>query len=85
MCMENADRVRQVVDGLRRIAEQIGASTAQIAIAWVLRQPGVSSAIVGSANPERARSNAMASDVVLTDEALKIIDEDLIPLGPAFG
>jgi aryl-alcohol dehydrogenase-like predicted oxidoreductase len=83
LCLENADRARQVVDGLRSIGEQIGATVAQVAIAWVLSQPGVCSAIVGSGQPERARSNARAGDLRLSDEALRAID-DLIPLGPAF-
>ena len=80
MCLENAEPVRQVVDGLRRIGERIGASVAQVAIAWVLRQPGVAAAIVGSGKPERFRSNAPAGDLLLPDDALKTIDHELIPL-----
>jgi aryl-alcohol dehydrogenase-like predicted oxidoreductase len=83
LSQENADRTRQVVEGLRRIAEQIDATVAQVAIAWVLRQPGVISAIAGSANPDRARANARAAEVVLSDAQLQAAD-DLIPLGPAF-
>jgi aryl-alcohol dehydrogenase-like predicted oxidoreductase len=83
LSLENADRTRQVVDGLRRIAEQIGATVAQVAIAWVLRQSGVTSAIAGSGNPDRARVNARAADVDLPDASLQAVD-DLIPLGPAF-
>jgi len=72
-----------VVDGLRRIADQVGGTIAQVAIAWVLRQPGVTSAIAGSGNPERCRANAGAADVHLSDAMLQAVD-DLIPLGPAF-
>lgn len=84
LCQENAEPVRQVVDGLRRIADRIGATVAQAAIAWVLQQRGVISAIAGSSNPERARSNALAGDLLLPDDALKTIEDDLIPLTNQF-
>lgn len=80
---ENAHRTEQVVDGLRGIAHQVGAPTAQVALAWVLRQPGVTSALAGSGNPDRARLNARAADIALPDAALQAA-EDLIPLGPSF-
>lgn len=82
---DNADRATRVVDGLRVIADRLGATVAQVALAWLLRQPGVTSAIPGSRKPDRARSNSQAGDVVLPDDAVKTIDDDLIPLGPAFG
>ena len=81
--LETADRTKQVVDGLRLIAQEAGATTAQVAIAWVLRQPGVTSAIAGSGNPDRTRESAQAGNVDLSDEQLKAVD-DLIPLGPSF-
>ena len=84
LCPENAEPIGRVVDGLRRIAEQVHATIAQVALAWVLRQPGVISAIAGSARPERARSNAHAGDVHLPDEALRTIEEDLVPLTTRF-
>src|SRR5262249_43574128 len=63
LCAENAELAGQVVSGLRRIADRIGATVAQVALAWVLSQPGVASAIAGSSSPERARSNAGAGEV----------------------
>ncbi len=78
-----AEGTRHVVDGLRGIAQEAGATVAQVAIAWVLRQPGVAAAIAGSGNPDRALSNARAADVSLSDAQLKAVD-DLIPFGPAF-
>lgn len=80
---DKAGRTKRVVDGLRRVADQVGASAAQVAIAWLLRQPGVTSAIPGSSNPDRARENAGAASVQLPDTAMHALD-DLIPLGPAF-
>jgi aryl-alcohol dehydrogenase-like predicted oxidoreductase len=84
LCLENADPVRQIVAGLRRIADRIDATVAQVAIAWILQQPGVISAIAGSANPERARSNALAGGVLLPDDGLQTIEDDLIPLTSQF-
>ncbi len=78
-----AEGTRHVVDGLRGIAQEAGATVAQVAIAWVLREPGVAAAIAGSGNPDRALSNARAADVSLSDAQLKAVD-DLIPFGPAF-
>ena len=82
LSLENADRTGQVVEGLRRVAQQVGATVAQVAIAWVLHQPGVTSAIAGSGNPGRAADNARAADVTLPDATLQAMD-GLIPLGPA--
>ena len=80
---ENAERTRRVADGVRAVAQEAGASTAQVAIAWVLRQPGVASAIAGSGNANRVRENAQAAEVQLSNAATRALD-DLIPLGPAF-
>ena len=43
------------------VAEQAGLTMAQLALAWVLRQPNVASAIVGASRPEQVRANASAS------------------------
>jgi aryl-alcohol dehydrogenase-like predicted oxidoreductase len=84
LCLENASPARQIVAGLRQIGERMGATVAQVALAWVLRQPGITSAIVGSGSPERTRSNAVAGDLSLPVEALQTIEEDLIPLTARF-
>ena len=84
MCQENAEPVRQVVAGLRRIADSVGATVAQVALAWVLHQPGVTSVIAGSGNPERAKANTLAADLILPDAALSTIEQDLIPLTVQF-
>ena len=71
-----------VADGLRPIAEQLGVTVAQLAIAWVLHQPGVSAALAGSRNGRHVRENAEAAQLDLAG----LLDEfeALIPLGPAF-
>ncbi|MGE5226134.1 MAG: aldo/keto reductase [Planctomycetaceae bacterium] len=59
-----------VVERLRPIAERLGISMAQLALAWNVHQPGVTSAIAGSRNPEHVADNAAAGDVRLDDETL---------------
>jgi aryl-alcohol dehydrogenase-like predicted oxidoreductase len=78
------DRSLAVVDGLRPIAERLGVTLAQLALAWVFHQAGVTAAIAGSRNPEHVRQNAAAGDVQLDAATLEEI-ERLLPLGPDFG
>ena len=69
--------VLEAVDRLRPIADEAGISLAQLALAWVLRQPNVSSAIVGATRVEQVETNAAASGVKLDADALRRIDEAL--------
>ena len=76
-----AEQTFAVVEGLKQVAEKLGASIAQVAIAWVLHQPGVTAAIAGSRNPAHARSNAEAAEISLTEETLGEL-EAIVQLGP---
>jgi aryl-alcohol dehydrogenase-like predicted oxidoreductase len=78
------ERSLRVVDGLRPIAERLGVTVAQVALAWTAHQPGVTSAIAGSRNAKHVRQNAEAGDIQLDDVTLEEI-ERLIRLGPDFG
>ena len=69
--------VLERVQRLRPIAERLGVSMAQLALAWVLREPNVASAIVGVTRPEQMRDNAAASGVELDAETLAEIDRAL--------
>lgn len=71
------DPVLEAVQRLQPIAEGIGLTMAQMALAWVLRQPNVASAIVGASRPEQVRANASASGVSLDASTLAAIDEAL--------
>lgn len=75
------ERSLAVVDAMRPIADRLGISLAQLALAWNIHQPGVTSAIAGSRNPEHVRSNAAAGDIRL-DEATLAELEAILPLGP---
>ncbi len=70
--LEAVQRVRPITDGL-------GITMARLALAWVLREPNVASAIVGASRPEQVEENAGASGVELDDETLRAIDEALVP------
>ncbi len=70
-------RVLEAVQGLREVAEGAGLSMVQLALAWVLREQNVASAIVGASRPEQVRANASASGVALDADTLAAIDDAL--------
>ena len=69
-----ADDVLERVQRLVPIAERLGITMAQLALAWVLREPNVASAIVGASRPEQVRDNAAASGIELDEETLGEIE-----------
>jgi methylglyoxal reductase len=77
------ERSLAVVDALRPIADRLSITVAQLALAWVVHQPGVTSAIAGSRNPDHVRQNAAAGDVELDADTLREIEAILL-LGPGF-
>jgi aryl-alcohol dehydrogenase-like predicted oxidoreductase len=72
-----APPVLEAVQRLRPIAEGAGLTMAQLALAWVLRQGNVASAIVGASRPEQVHANASASGIVLDEATLAAIDAAL--------
>jgi aryl-alcohol dehydrogenase-like predicted oxidoreductase len=67
----------QKVEKLKPIAEREGLSMAQMALAWCLRKPMVSSVIIGASRPQQVDDNAAASGRKLSDETLRAIDAAL--------
>ena len=65
----------RLVDGLRQIAARHGRSVGQLAIAWVLRRPEVTSAIVGARNPRQIEETASAGDWELSGEETAEIEK----------
>ena len=65
------------VQKLKPIAEREGMSMAQMALAWCLRKPIISSVIIGASRPQQVDDNAAASGKKLSDETLKEIDSVL--------
>jgi 1-deoxyxylulose-5-phosphate synthase len=71
------DDVLAAVQRLRPIADGLGVTMAQLALAWVLREPNVASAIVGASRPEQVEENAGASGIDLDEATLQAIDDAL--------
>ncbi len=67
-------RSLEVVDRIRPVAERLGCTLSQLALAWNVHQPGVTSAIAGSRNPEHVRANAAAGDIELDDATIAELD-----------
>jgi aryl-alcohol dehydrogenase-like predicted oxidoreductase len=79
-----APEVLRAVQQLKPIAEEAGLTLPQFALAWVLREPNVASAIIGASRPSQVRENAAASGVVIDTQlflrADAIIAEALGPV-----
>ena len=71
------DELLARVQQLRPVADELGISMAQLALAWVLCEPNVASAIIGASRPEQVEDNAAASGIELDDATLQRIDEIL--------
>ncbi|TCT12885.1 voltage-dependent potassium channel beta subunit [Natranaerovirga pectinivora] len=67
------DRVRK----LNNIAKEMEISMPQLAIAWILRQPNVASALIGASRPSQIEENVKASGIIIPNEKLQEIDEIL--------
>jgi aryl-alcohol dehydrogenase-like predicted oxidoreductase len=71
------EKTLTAVQQLRSVAEQNGYTLAQLALAWVLRKPIISAAIIGASRPQQVEENAKASEMTLSDDVLQRIDEIL--------
>lgn len=74
------DKTVDIVKGLKPIADDLGISRAQLALAWCLRQPGVSSVITGATKPQQVMDNVKAAEVKLSEDVVAQIDEILKPM-----
>lgn len=70
-----SDDVLAGVQRLRPIADELGLTMAQLAIAWVLQNPNIASAIIGASRPDQVSANVMASGVKLNTDVLTAIDD----------
>ena len=69
------DRAFDCIDAMRPIAQAHGVSVAQIALAWLLHQPQVTSVIVGAKRPDQLADNLAATQVALSADELRALDE----------
>jgi aryl-alcohol dehydrogenase-like predicted oxidoreductase len=74
------DDVLEAVQRLQPIAEGLGITMAQLALAWVLRREEVACAIIGASRPEQVEDNAGASGIDLDEGALRAIDDAVAPV-----
>ena len=78
--------LRLRVEGLRPIAHEAGLSLAQLALAWVLHNRHVTSAVIGASRPEQISENAEAAEARLDEDIMTSIDDvlgDIIERDPA--
>jgi len=74
------DDVLERVQQLRPIADGVGLSLAQLAVAWVLQNDNVSAAIIGASRPEQVTENVKAAGVELDEATLRAIDDVVGPV-----
>jgi len=70
------ERIAQV-EQLKGVADELGITLPQLALAWTLRQPIVASALIGASRPEQVEENAKASGIELSQDVLDRIEEIL--------
>jgi len=73
------DNIWDVIEGLERVAEGKGVALSQLALGWVMQQPGVTSPIIGPRTMEQLEDNLKAADVTFTAEELDEIDRIVRP------
>jgi aryl-alcohol dehydrogenase-like predicted oxidoreductase len=76
---KSRDADRRVVDRVGRIAEARGVPRAQVALAWMLQKPGVTSPIVGATKPNHLEDAVAALEVKLTPEEIASLEEPYVP------
>ncbi|MCB2086284.1 MAG: aldo/keto reductase [Sphingomonadaceae bacterium] len=73
------DNDRQIVDAVEAVAKERGVPMAQIALAWVLRKPEVTSPIIGATKPKHIDDAVAALDIELTDDEVRRLEEPYQP------
>ncbi|MFC4403706.1 aldo/keto reductase family protein [Gracilibacillus xinjiangensis] len=74
------ERVLTTVSKMNDFAQDHGMKLSQLALAWILRQPNVSSAIIGASRPSQIEENVKAVDIKLTDQMLSEMEQILEPI-----
>ncbi|MDP9867068.1 aryl-alcohol dehydrogenase-like predicted oxidoreductase [Streptosporangium brasiliense] len=75
----DADNDRQILDRVAQVARERQVPPAQVALSWVLRQPGVSAPIVGATKERHVDDAVAAVDLALTDKELAFLAEPYRP------
>ncbi|MFO1037937.1 MAG: aldo/keto reductase [Geminicoccaceae bacterium] len=77
--IRDQDRLYRIIETLVELAESRDATPAQLALAWLLTRPGVSTLVIGAKNEEQLTANLGAVDIVLSEEERKRLDEVSAP------
>lgn len=75
--LNNLIRINGFLEKITPLAEEKGCSLSQLVIAWTLRQPGITVALVGARTEEQVKQNAGAMEVQLSDGEMGVINEEL--------
>ncbi len=70
----NKQKAYDIIDVMKKIGTDRGVSVAQVAIAWLLRKPAVTSVIIGAKNQDQLTDNINAAKLSLTDEEMNKLD-----------
>jgi aryl-alcohol dehydrogenase-like predicted oxidoreductase len=73
-----------VVNAVQKVAATRGVSMAQVALAWVLRNPVVSTPIIGATKPQHLSEAVAALGLHLTDDEIHALQDPYTPHGPAW-
>lgn len=79
----NKDKASDIIDKMREIAENHQASVAQIALSWVLHQPGITTVIIGARTDEQLQQNLASSEISLSSDELEDL-QGLSQLSPEY-
>lgn len=79
----NKDKASDIIDKMREIAANHDVSVAQIALSWVLHQPGISTIIIGARSDEQLHQNLASSEIQLSSDELTALAE-LSKLAPEY-
>ena len=71
----NKEKAYDIIDVMNRIGQQHEVSAAQVALAWVLRQPGITSVIIGAKNCNQLNDNINAVNLILSEEELQDLNQ----------
>ncbi len=75
----------EAIAGIRRVSERLGHAMADVALAWLLHQPGVTGVLAGSSRVEQVHQNAAAGDIVLSADDLAELDRLTQPVKKIMG
>jgi aryl-alcohol dehydrogenase-like predicted oxidoreductase len=73
--VHDRERLYDIVEVAAEVADAHGVSVAQVANAWLLRQPGVTSLVIGARTEEQLADNLAAAELALTDDEVARLDE----------